>query len=161
MPYPEPKSVAPASESAVELSEYDAREIFRLLDLFAKALVDPSETSALERNNSREELALRAQSVLKARRLRTRYFKQAMFGEAAWDMLLHLYSTEAVERRQTVGRIAEVVNAPLSTAIRWIDFLEREGLVERESHPTDRRANFIRLLPKARELLDSYLREAP
>jgi DNA-binding MarR family transcriptional regulator len=98
---------------------------------------------------------------MNSRRLRFRYFKRAMFGEPAWEILLTLYITEGAEGRQSIGRLADLIETPLSTTARWIDYLERERLVEREPHPTDKRVIYIRLLAKARELLEAYLSGTP
>ena len=156
LPYPE--LPADDNEPRIVLSERDVREAVRLLGLFATALGDQEAPDQGDRNaTSREELVLRARIVLGSRRRRFRYFNRSMFGEPAWDILLVLYITETTEGRQSTGRLAELVETPLSTAARWIDYLHRERLVERESHPTDKRVVYIRLLAKGRELLDSYL----
>jgi DNA-binding MarR family transcriptional regulator len=145
-------------ESTVILSESDAREAVRLLGLLTDAL-DKKEGSGDDSPEpiSRSELLLRARVVINSRRHRFRYFKRSMFGEPAWDMLLALYIIEPSEGRQSISQLAERVETPLSTTVRWIDYLEREKLVEREPHPTDKRVIFIRLSEKGRELIDGYL----
>lgn len=158
MPYPELPADDDTDEPRIVLSERDVREAVRLLGLFAAALGDQSAAPEGGGNAvSRQDLVSRARIVLGSRRLRFRYFNRSMFGEPAWDILLVLYIMEATEGRQSTGRLAELVETPLSTAARWIDYLHRERLVEREPHPTDKRVVYIRLLPKGRELLDAYL----
>lgn len=146
------------TESTVVLSKSDAREAVRLLGLLTDAL-DKKEGSsdAFSEPISRSELLLRARAVIDSRRHRFRYFKRSMFGEPAWDMLLALYIIEPSEGHQSISQLAERVETPLSTTVRWIDYLEREKLVEREPHPTDKRVIFIRLSEKGRELIDGYL----
>lgn len=162
MAYPElPADGLDEKGPAIVLSERDAREAARLLSLLSEALHSPLPPAADSAAISREELILRARIVMNSRRLRFRYFKRAMFGEPAWDILLCLYITEHTEGRQPIGKLADLIEAPLSTTARWIDYLERERLVEREQHPTDKRIIYIRLLPKARELLDAYLTGSP
>lgn len=158
MRYPELPANDEANESSVVLSERDAREAARLLSLLATALTSRSPTPLdSPRGIDREDLIQRARIVLSSRRLRFRYFNRSMFGEPAWEILLVLYITETTEGRQSTGRLAELVETPLSTAARWIDYLDRERLIERQPHPTDKRVIYIRLSPKGRELLDSYL----
>ncbi len=162
MPHPELPADEESKESAIVLSERDAREAARLLSVLADALNKESVTDVGDREAiSREEFVLRARIVLESRRLRFRYFKRSMFGEPAWDMLLVLYITEPTEGRQSISKLAELVETPLSTTVRWIDYLERERLVEREPHPTDRRVIFIRLAAKGRDVLDAYLSGQP
>lgn len=162
MPYPEPPAGDEPEESPIVLSERDAREAARLLRLLTGAL---DKRSAIDSEGheaiTREGFILRARIVLESRRRRFRYFKRSMFGEPAWDMLLVLYITEPTEGRQSISRLAELVETPISTTARWIDYLERERLVEREPHPTDKRAIYIRLVAKGRDLLDAYLSGQP
>ncbi len=79
-----------------------------------------------------------------------------MFGEPAWEMLLLLY---AIGPRETVSRLAELAHASKSTAIRWIDYLECQGLVRREAHPTDKRALLVELTEKGSDAIRMYLSE--
>ncbi len=79
-----------------------------------------------------------------------------MFGEPAWDMLLALYITETGPR-QTVGKISEMSGAPASSAYRWLQYLERERLILREPHLTDRRVIYVELTSKGRETVEGYL----
>ena len=50
-----------------------------------------------------------------------------MFGEPAWDMLLALYFTEDAGPRQTVGRLIKMSNAPTTSALRWVHYLEKSS----------------------------------
>jgi DNA-binding MarR family transcriptional regulator len=160
MPYPERLTGDDDAESTIIVSESDARDAVRLLGLLTDAL-DKKDEEVADSNSpgqiSRYELRLRARVVINSRRHRFRFFKRSMFGEPAWDMLLVLYITEPAEGSQSISRLAELVETPLSTAVRWIDYLEREKLVEREPHPTDKRVIFIRLSEKGREQIDGYL----
>lgn len=162
MPEPDMQGDNDLNEQTVVLSEKDAREAARLLRLLSSAMSGQAGPSGHgEEAAQRDELILRARIVLNSRQQRTQYFNRAMFGEPAWDVLLALYITEKTEGRQSIGRIAEWINAPLSTVARWIDYLEKERLVSRQAHPNDRRVIFITLLEKGRELLDAYLGGMP
>ena len=79
-----------------------------------------------------------------------------MFGEPAWDMLLLLYAQDSGQR-QTVNRLIELSEGSKTTALRWIDYLETQRLIERSSHPTDRRMAFVELTEKGRGAIEVYL----
>jgi DNA-binding MarR family transcriptional regulator len=143
---------------AIQLTRRDIDDAKRLLALLAgaegKIVIGPED--AEERSTPPAERALQqaALNLLSRRRRRHKIFGRAMFGEPAWEMLLLLYS---VGPRETVGRLAELAYASKSTAIRWIDYLESQGLVCREAHPTDKRATFVELSDKGRQLIRLYL----
>lgn len=164
-----PKSEATDSNTeiskTVTLTERDLRDVARLFRLLADpAMVAnpvPDLHSEATGTKDREKLISMARIVLGSRRLRERCFNRIMFGEPAWDILLMLYASEQSSGRLTMTRLAEWVDAPLSTVARWVKFLEEEQLVERQPHPTDRRTVFIILLEKGRKALDSYLGMIP
>jgi DNA-binding MarR family transcriptional regulator len=79
-----------------------------------------------------------------------------MFGEPAWDMLLALYVSEQSGPRHTIVKLVAQAAAPATTALRWLEYLDKERLVVRHSNPIDRRATFIELSDKARLALDAY-----
>jgi DNA-binding MarR family transcriptional regulator len=106
----------------------------------------------------RQELVRRARQIVLARRKRIKLFGRSMFREPAWEMLLALYLA-ATGPRLTIGRLTAAAGAPMTTALRWIEYLEGQKLVTRESHPTDRRAVFVELSEKGRALMELYLYE--
>lgn len=73
-------------------------------------------------------------------------------------MLLTLYVGEREGMRLTVSRLAELSDARLTTAIRWIDYLEQGGLIVRGEHPNDARVVLIELTAQATEKMESYFR---
>lgn len=103
-------------------------------------------------------LMRRARDTLANRRRRQDIFGRAMFGEPAWEMLLLLYITEPGPR-QSISRLADESGASRTTALRWIDYLEGQGLIRREAHPNDRRVAFVQLTEKGRESIELYLSE--
>jgi len=152
----------------VTLTEKDVRDAARLFRLLADPTIlenglgffDSTDKSEAE-SPDRHSLISRARIVLNSRRVRTRFFHRDLFGEPAWEILLALYITEQSASRLTTSRLAEWIEAPLSTVVRWIRTLEEESLVGRVDHPTDRRIVFIRLLEKGRKALDAYLGAIP
>lgn len=149
----------------VTLNEKDIRDAARLFRLLADPALVPNGLSefmaAAPGTRDREVLVSRARIVLNARRRREQFFNRVMFGEPAWDILLMLYASEQSAGRLTMSRLAEWVETPLTTVVRWVNFLEEEGLVRRQPHPTDRRTVFIKLLDTGRGSLDAYLGVLP
>jgi len=99
--------------------------------------------------------------VLSSRLVREQYFQRDLFGEPAWEILLALYAIDDSGARFTISKLAECINAPLSTVVRWVKTLEEQSLVSRVDHPTDRRIIFVRLLDKGRKAMDDYLNAIP
>lgn len=165
MANPEPDRFEADPIKTVSLHEKDLLEAARLLGLLASAVgkhaSDPALLPPIGSDPARDELVTRARIVLNSRRARSRYFSPAIFGEPAWDILLVLYITDVAGDRQTIGKLAEWITTPPSTVLRWVGYLERENLIERHPHPTDRRIMFIKLSDKGRASLDSYLRALP
>ena len=69
-------------------------------------------------------------------------------------MLLALYANG---RRLTVTELSATTEAPGTTALRWIDFLESRNLVSREASSTDLRINYINLTDHGIQLMEKYL----
>jgi DNA-binding MarR family transcriptional regulator len=152
----------------VVLSKPDAREIARLL-----RLLEPTEAEHTGQHLHgadqpdcdspapvpRAELVARAQAFHAERNRRARFFNRSIFGEPAWDMLLSLYIMDG--RRLSAGQLANMIGAPQTTALRWLQYLEKEGFVARSTDPDDRRFTRIGLLDHGRQLLDAYFSSLP
>jgi DNA-binding MarR family transcriptional regulator len=100
-----------------------------------------------------------AHRTFASRARRLRFFSVGMFGEPAWDMLLVLYATEQASLRHTVSSLVHLALVPSTTVLRWLDYLEREGLVARRSNSADWRDYYLEITDKAREALDAYFSE--
>jgi DNA-binding MarR family transcriptional regulator len=109
-------------------------------------------------DDERKSIAL-AHAMCRARLRRTAYVSRAMLGEPAWDMLLVLYINDFDGPRLSVGRLATLSGAPMTTALRWLDYLAKERLISRQPHPTDRRSELVELTDRARSALNQYLSE--
>lgn len=107
----------------------------------------------------REVLRNDAARLQFSRQLRRRLFGPAMFGEAAWDILLALYTAEGSAQRLDATDLAEVSASPFSTTLRWLDYLEEVGLVNRISGDRGRRIIGAELTGEGRQLLDNYFVE--
>jgi len=145
----------PEEKRTVSLSEQDVDVLRRVLRSIDRGAVKPAQPSSPE---DCEYLLRRAEQIYQSRRTRERLFGRAMFGEAAWEMLLLLYITERGPR-QTVTRLVEASGFSKSTALRWLEYLEERRWVRREPHATDKRAAFVALSDQGRELIELYLSE--
>lgn len=149
---------------SVTFSEREIREAARLLEHIirnAPELVDvvmkpPLRSGGGQVHGDRRILLELARRAVFERQRRTAFFDGAMFGEPAWDMLLALYVADFVGGKQTIRNLADLVNVPVSTVVRWAGQLERKDCIIREPHPHDRRAVFVRLTDAARQGLDAY-----
>ena len=162
MSYPERPPDNDDLEGRVVVSRRVARDAARLFQLLSEAIEHPGrEDIPSHRLHDRLQLVGRARAILAGRQLRNAHFSRAMFGEPAWEILLVLYIMERDGERQTPSRLASWTSTPLSTTVRWIDYLEKKQLVTRHSHPNDKRIVFIALEDRAREAMDSYLSSVP
>jgi hypothetical protein len=147
-------------EDGVTLSADDARQIAHFLSLLLEwAGHSTGGAQGLPHLAGRATLIARARAVLAERERRAELFPPVIFGEIGWEMLLWLYVTDDEGERQTIGRLANLVRAPHTTALRWIGYLEKERLIEKVPHPNDRRTVFIHLLKEARDRLDRWFSE--
>jgi DNA-binding MarR family transcriptional regulator len=106
---------------------------------------------------STEQLARRAQLLLLCRRRRLDLFDPAMFDEPAWDGLLALYMSEQARLTLSVASLAEQIGVRLHIMMRWIDYLDQQGLVIRGADQLHGRPGHVRLSDKGRSDLEHYL----
>ena len=97
--------------------------------------------------------------VIRARRLRARYFREELFADPAWDMLLDLLQAEIAHLRVPVSSLCIAAAVPPTTALRWLKTLVKEGLFLRRADPHDGRRVFVELAPKTSEALHRYFAE--
>ena len=83
--------------------------------------------------------------IIAQRRLRDRFFDNALFADPAWDMLLDLAAARAEHRRVSVTSLYIAAAVPATTALRWIAQMVDAGLFVREEDGQDRRRVFIAL----------------
>jgi DNA-binding MarR family transcriptional regulator len=104
------------------------------------------------------ESLMLAKETYDARQRRKSYFRDDLFGEPAWDILLDLYIQEGVGKRVSVTAACIGSGAPTATALRYIKLLvEDEGLVERRGDPKDGRRSWLSLTSQGAELMGEYL----
>lgn len=84
-------------------------------------------------------------------------FGRTIFGEPAWDILLALYAIDGDRRRVNTRELSELANLALTTALRWLDYLEQQELIGRKSNPFDQRMVYVEISQKGRAAMDDYL----
>lgn len=107
------------------------------------------------------QLLAAARGILERRRQREAEFNSVLFGEPAWEMLLELFVLEtAGGSSSTLTQLTARSRSPASAVVRWVKFLERDGLVVLRRHPTDHGTEFVELTSEARQSLEKYLASA-
>jgi len=152
-----------AGEKQVVLTDADAAEARRLLKKLLGEEERPGDGPQLASVSSERQQVISdasllsvARTIYQSRKRRAEHFGAALFSEPAWDMLLALYIYGQRFGHQSVSRLADLVQVPLTTAIRWLDYLESSRLVVRKQSPLDRRKVFISLSDAGRAALDEY-----
>ena len=104
---------------------------------------------------------------LRLRRRREQMFNIDYFGDAAWDILLELERGHRLGMRLAVTDIGIEPRIPLTTVLRYLVRLEKDGLISRRVDPGDRRRVFVSLTPLGRERvyqvfgIEDQIRPAP
>jgi DNA-binding MarR family transcriptional regulator len=98
-------------------------------------------------------------SIIRARRLRARYFQEELFADPAWDMLLDLLQAEISQLRVPVSSLCIAAAVPATTALRWLKTMVQQGLFIRRADPHDGRRVFVELAPEASRALRNYFAE--
>jgi DNA-binding MarR family transcriptional regulator len=98
-------------------------------------------------------------SIIRARRLRARYFSEELFADPAWDMLLDLLQAEISHLRVPVSSLCIAAAVPATTALRWLKTMVSQGIFIRRADPHDGRRVFVELAPDASNALRRYFAE--
>ncbi|QNP42938.1 winged helix-turn-helix transcriptional regulator [Sphingomonas daechungensis] len=97
--------------------------------------------------------------VIRARRLRNRFFKEDLFADPAWDMLLDLLQAEIAQLRVPVSSLCIAAAVPATTALRWLKTMTDQGIFRRRADPHDGRRVFVELSPEASLAMRQYFAE--
>ena len=98
-------------------------------------------------------------AVIRARRLRARFFANELFADPAWDMLLDLTQAEISQVRVPVSSLCIAAAVPATTALRWIKTLTDSGLLLRRADPHDGRRVFVEMAPNTSQAMRNYFGE--
>jgi DNA-binding MarR family transcriptional regulator len=138
---PDDRSELAATEERVTI-ELGGSEVAALKKILG--VLESAEARKLAEEEAAREAAAAIFGLSKAR---AKIFPPSMFGAPAWEMMLALYVSHELP---TAADLARWTDTALSTAMRWIAYLEAHKLVLRETRDDDRRAQSIRLSDDAR-----------
>jgi hypothetical protein len=112
----------------------------------------------LELTNSNEPARLleTVSWLIHVRRDRSAYLPASLFGEPAWDILLHLFRSELVDEPVSVAAARLAAAVPETTASRWLRVLEQQRLILVQSGAGDGVETLVALAPKTRTELRRY-----
>ena len=99
-------------------------------------------------------------AVIRARRLRARFFPEELFADPAWDMLLDLLQAEISHLRVPVSSLCIAAAVPATTALRWLKTLVQQGIFVRRADPHDGRRVFVELATDTSNALRRYFADA-
>jgi DNA-binding MarR family transcriptional regulator len=95
-------------------------------------------------------------SARSLRRLRRQIFGGDMYSGPAWEILLHLFESHVLERRDTIGNVTDGTELPGATVLRWLSRLEQERLIHLRDDHLDRRRRYVELTASGAELMSRY-----
>ncbi len=101
----------------------------------------------------------KAMNLIAQRQLRTKVFAESVnyIGEAGWYMLLDLYVASTAGKYVSVSSACWASFSPPTTALRHLEQLSRDGLVESSSDSKDARRRMVKLTRRGKELMANYL----
>jgi DNA-binding MarR family transcriptional regulator len=98
--------------------------------------------------------------LMRARRLRGKFFDFSLFSDPAWDILLELYAADLDQQRLAISNVGLTSNIPATTALRWIEALQKDGLIRRLKDPFDGRRWFVELTEKGVAAMQAWFESA-
>ncbi|MFL5478508.1 MAG: hypothetical protein ACJ79X_05785 [Gemmatimonadaceae bacterium] len=151
-----------ADNSAERLRQL-SEEVNRIATTLARLSAGPAASSKTIQQISTGEVpplsADTVANVIRARRLRGRFFPDELFADPAWDMLLDLLQAEIRQLRVPVSSLCIAAAVPATTALRWLKMLVGQGLFIRRADPHDGRRVFVELAPDTSLAMRRYFAE--
>ncbi len=152
-----------ASDRSTERLRQLSDEVSRIASTLARLSNGPSQTQRREPAPPGAEVppvsADTVRSVIRARRLRSRFFEEELFADPAWDMLLDLLQAEIAQLRVPVSSLCIAAAVPATTALRWLKTMTDMGIFLRRADPHDGRRVFVELSPAASQGMRRYVAE--
>ena len=152
-----------ADEGAARLKRFRG-EVARIAGVLARLAEDDGTGGVSERHMTFDagpaEAVIEPQAIraaLRARRLRDGFFGEGLFEDPAWDMLLDLFAAELEGARVSVSSLCIAAAVAPTTALRWLNRLVGEGLLERRPDTQDKRRAFVALSAAGSEAMRGYL----
>lgn len=151
--------VSPPPSGESSLSAADVSQLSRILaQLTANQDIDGEGSNVRPFPLSHQALVTnhpQAKRMFDLRQRRVRFFPRSLFSEPAWDVLLVLYLHHGVSRL-CIKDVAQLVDTPATTLLRWLKTLEDEKLISVRKHPCDRRVSLLDLTDLGLSSLAAY-----
>jgi MarR family transcriptional regulator, temperature-dependent positive regulator of motility len=96
----------------------------------------------------------KSETEIRIRRSRDNLFPQGYFSDAGWDILLGLDKSARTGQKFSMTDAGTSASIPLTTTLRYLAKLERDGFIERNSDPADRRRMFVQLTQIGQSIMD-------
>jgi hypothetical protein len=118
-----------------------------------------SETASLSDELGQQGLVGRAETMLRWSRFKTKTLDlgTGLFSDSCWDMCLDIYICDLKREQITVSSIAHSSGIPMTTAMRYINVMVEEGLLEKSPNPSDNRMIFISTSEICRDKISNVL----
>lgn len=119
-----------------------------------------NDASSSSDNISNEELIRRAEKLLQWSRLKAEMLNlgSGLFADSCWNMCLDVYICDLKDNKITVSSIAHSSGIPMTTAMRYINVMAEEGLLEKAPNPSDNRMIFISTSATCKDKISTILR---
>ena len=152
-----------AADRSAERLRQLSDEVSRIAASLARLSAGPGSAAPkiepIQGGDAPEVSADTVRAVIRARRLRSRFFPEHLFADPAWDMLLDLLQAEIAQLRVPVSSLCIAAAVPATTALRWLKTMVQDGVFVRRADPHDGRRVFVELAPEASRALRSYFAE--
>ena len=132
----------------------------RALSAALQRMADDVVASQQDGAAPREVTPALVRGVLRARRLRDRFFDPTLFNDPAWDMMLDLLLAKLEQRPVSVSGLCLAAAVPATTALRWIHQLTAAGVLVRRADDRDKRRVLIELSEEAEAAIRTYFETA-
>jgi len=152
-----------ASDQSAERLRQLSDEVSRIASTLARLSTEPGVPQRIPAAVTDAEVppvsADTVRSVIRARRLRSRFFEEDLFADPAWDMLLDLLQAEIAQLRVPVSSLCIAAAVPATTALRWLKTMTDKGIFVRRADPHDGRRVFVELSRDASVAMRRYFAE--
>ena len=148
-----------ADKNAVRLRQL-SDEVSRIAATLSRLSTGPEATTrVMEAEPQGDAPAISVETIralIRARRLRSRYFDEELFADPAWDMLLDLLNAEISNMRVPVSSLCIAAAVPATTGLRWLKTMVQQGIFVRKADPHYGRRVFVELAPQSSQALRRY-----
>ena len=83
-----------------------------------------------------------------------------LFADSCWNMCLDIYICGLKEQQVTVSAVAHSSGIPMTTAMRYINVMVEQGLLQKSSNPADHRMVFVAVSLECRNKIEKLLSSA-